>query len=256
MHPRQDQARGQRHDLTTQDPHPGDRYRTAWPQRPSPRPPTIARSGSGIPAARSSKPVPAMPAASSTPRRRPASTTSPTASDRRARRSTRSTRTTSCRCARSTTTASSSRKSRRVADGLGPTYNAQSCRECHQNVVTGGASQIAEHRTGRMERERVLRVARRLADPVARDASRHRRARRLRGRRPHLPHLDQHARRGLRRGDRQRDAARDPRCAAGGDARHARSWCRCSRPAARRASGASAGRASTPASNRSPPTPT
>ena len=33
-------------------------------------------------------------------------------------------------------------------DGLGPTYNAQSCRECHQNVVTGGASQVAEHRTG------------------------------------------------------------------------------------------------------------
>jgi hypothetical protein len=27
-----------------------------------------------------------------------------------------------------------------VAGGLGPTYNAQSCRECHQNVVTGGAS--------------------------------------------------------------------------------------------------------------------
>jgi hypothetical protein len=37
-----------------------------------------------------------------------------------------------------------------VADGLGPTYNAQSCRECHQNVVTGGASQIPEHRTGHM----------------------------------------------------------------------------------------------------------
>ena len=36
----------------------------------------------------------------------------------------------------------------RVEDGLGPTYNAQSCRECHQNIVTGGASQIAEHRTG------------------------------------------------------------------------------------------------------------
>ena len=35
-------------------------------------------------------------------------------------------------------------------DGLGPTYNAQSCSECHQNVATGGASQIAEHRTGRM----------------------------------------------------------------------------------------------------------
>jgi CxxC motif-containing protein (DUF1111 family) len=38
-----------------------------------------------------------------------------------------------------------------VGDGLGPTYNAQSCRECHQNIVTGGASQIAEHRTGRMD---------------------------------------------------------------------------------------------------------
>jgi CxxC motif-containing protein (DUF1111 family) len=38
-----------------------------------------------------------------------------------------------------------------VADGLGPTYNAQSCRECHQNVVTGGASQVTEHRTGRMQ---------------------------------------------------------------------------------------------------------
>jgi CxxC motif-containing protein (DUF1111 family) len=37
------------------------------------------------------------------------------------------------------------------ADGVGPTYNAQSCRECHENVVTGGSSQVAEHRTGRME---------------------------------------------------------------------------------------------------------
>ena len=39
-----------------------------------------------------------------------------------------------------------------VADGLGPTYNAQSCRECHQNVVTGGASQVAEFRSGRTEK--------------------------------------------------------------------------------------------------------
>jgi CxxC motif-containing protein (DUF1111 family) len=38
-----------------------------------------------------------------------------------------------------------------VADGLGPTFNAQSCRECHQNIVTGGASQIAEHRTGHVD---------------------------------------------------------------------------------------------------------
>jgi CxxC motif-containing protein (DUF1111 family) len=36
-------------------------------------------------------------------------------------------------------------------DGLGPTYNAQSCRECHQNVVTGGASQVTEHRTGHLQ---------------------------------------------------------------------------------------------------------
>lgn len=39
----------------------------------------------------------------------------------------------------------------KIEDGLGPTYNAQSCRECHQNVVTGGASQIAEQRTGRTD---------------------------------------------------------------------------------------------------------
>src|SRR5205085_9913171 len=36
-----------------------------------------------------------------------------------------------------------------IADGLGPTYNAQSCRECHQNVVTGGASQVTVLRSGR-----------------------------------------------------------------------------------------------------------
>jgi CxxC motif-containing protein (DUF1111 family) len=35
-----------------------------------------------------------------------------------------------------------------IADGLGPVYNAQSCAECHQNPVTGGASQISELRAG------------------------------------------------------------------------------------------------------------
>jgi len=35
-----------------------------------------------------------------------------------------------------------------VADGLGPVYNAQSCRECHQNPITGGASQVTELRVG------------------------------------------------------------------------------------------------------------
>jgi len=41
-----------------------------------------------------------------------------------------------------------------VEEGLGPTYNAQSCKECHQNVVTGGGSQITELRTGRLVRGR------------------------------------------------------------------------------------------------------
>src|SRR6266850_6401375 len=35
-----------------------------------------------------------------------------------------------------------------VADGLGPLYNAQSCRECHQNPTTGGSSQVSELRAG------------------------------------------------------------------------------------------------------------
>jgi CxxC motif-containing protein (DUF1111 family) len=33
-----------------------------------------------------------------------------------------------------------------LADGLGPLYNAQSCRECHQNPTSGGPSQITELR--------------------------------------------------------------------------------------------------------------
>lgn len=35
-----------------------------------------------------------------------------------------------------------------VADGLGPVYNAQSCRECHQNPLSGGGSQVTELRVG------------------------------------------------------------------------------------------------------------
>jgi CxxC motif-containing protein (DUF1111 family) len=35
-----------------------------------------------------------------------------------------------------------------VGDGLGPLYNAQACRECHQNTVSGGASQVTELRVG------------------------------------------------------------------------------------------------------------
>jgi CxxC motif-containing protein (DUF1111 family) len=35
-----------------------------------------------------------------------------------------------------------------LGDGLGPLYNAQSCRECHQNPVSGAASQVTELRVG------------------------------------------------------------------------------------------------------------
>ena len=36
-------------------------------------------------------------------------------------------------------------------DGLGPLYNAQSCRECHQNPVSGATSQITELRVGHLD---------------------------------------------------------------------------------------------------------
>ena len=35
-----------------------------------------------------------------------------------------------------------------LADGLGPLYNAQACRECHQSPVSGGSSQVSELRVG------------------------------------------------------------------------------------------------------------
>src|SRR6201984_2747666 len=35
-----------------------------------------------------------------------------------------------------------------VSDGLGPLYNAQSCRECHQNPTSGASSQVSELRVG------------------------------------------------------------------------------------------------------------
>jgi CxxC motif-containing protein (DUF1111 family) len=40
-----------------------------------------------------------------------------------------------------------------IADGLGPLFNAQSCRECHQNPVSGGASQVLELRVGHKGRD-------------------------------------------------------------------------------------------------------
>src|SRR5437879_12705889 len=35
-----------------------------------------------------------------------------------------------------------------ISDGLGPIYNAQSCRECHQNPTSGGSSQLSDLRVG------------------------------------------------------------------------------------------------------------
>jgi CxxC motif-containing protein (DUF1111 family) len=35
-----------------------------------------------------------------------------------------------------------------LTDGLGPLYNAQSCRECHQSPASGAASQVSELRVG------------------------------------------------------------------------------------------------------------
>jgi CxxC motif-containing protein (DUF1111 family) len=37
-----------------------------------------------------------------------------------------------------------------IADGLGPIYNAQSCRECHQSPISGGLSQVTELRVGHL----------------------------------------------------------------------------------------------------------
>ena len=38
-----------------------------------------------------------------------------------------------------------------IADGLGPTFNAQACSECHRNPVTGAISQVNELRAGHVD---------------------------------------------------------------------------------------------------------
>jgi CxxC motif-containing protein (DUF1111 family) len=40
-----------------------------------------------------------------------------------------------------------------IADGLGPVYNAQACRECHQNPVSGSATQVNELRAGQTNKD-------------------------------------------------------------------------------------------------------
>ena len=44
-----------------------------------------------------------------------------------------------------------------IEDGLGPLYNAQSCRECHQNPISGSSSQITEKRVGHNDEDGVFR---------------------------------------------------------------------------------------------------
>src|SRR6202049_4142597 len=44
-----------------------------------------------------------------------------------------------------------------LSDGLGPLYNAQSCRECHQSPVSGAASQVTELRVGHQGPDRRFR---------------------------------------------------------------------------------------------------
>jgi len=39
-------------------------------------------------------------------------------------------------------------KQEEISSGLGPLYNAHSCRDCHENPVAGGASQVTELRAG------------------------------------------------------------------------------------------------------------
>src|SRR5437016_5061835 len=39
-------------------------------------------------------------------------------------------------------------ESEAVSEGLGPLYNAPSCRDCHQNPTSGGSSQVSELRVG------------------------------------------------------------------------------------------------------------
>jgi len=43
-----------------------------------------------------------------------------------------------------------------VSTGLGPVYNARACAECHQNPVSGGASQFTELRVGHLDEKGVF----------------------------------------------------------------------------------------------------
>src|SRR5205814_4692512 len=46
-----------------------------------------------------------------------------------------------------------------IGNGLGPIFNAQSCRECHQNPVTGSTSQVKELRAGHQDNSGIFVAA-------------------------------------------------------------------------------------------------
>ncbi len=113
-----------------------------------------------------------------------------------------------------------------IEDGLGPVYNAQSCRECHQNVVTGGASQITEQRAAYDRNGRVVEAAGGSLNSFACDPSGHRRAARSKAGSPDVPHVDEHAGGWVRRKRRRQHAHGDSGRPARRYARHGRA---CSR---------------------------
>jgi len=43
-----------------------------------------------------------------------------------------------------------------VSEGLGPLYNAHSCRDCHENPVAGGVAQVTELRAGHLDAQGVF----------------------------------------------------------------------------------------------------
>jgi CxxC motif-containing protein (DUF1111 family) len=43
-----------------------------------------------------------------------------------------------------------------ISEGLGPLYNAHACRDCHENPVAGGASQVTELRAGHVDAQGVF----------------------------------------------------------------------------------------------------
>ena len=93
-----------------------------------------------------------------------------------------------------------------VADGLGPVYNADSCASCHANPITGAISQITELRAGHFNGSSFVdQVGGSLINDRAIDPSIQER---VLGSSEVLdvPHVAEHARRRVRRGDCRCDA--------------------------------------------------